>query len=200
LRGRQPDEVGATDGRLHLVDDPSVGETYLDILARHGRDELTADGEATPQVDGVPMAPSGSFAARFVEVRVDEELGLLRVRRIVTVVDAGRVLNRKTARSQIIGATVMGVGMAMLERTVFDPAGRVANATFGEYLIPVHADVPELDVVFLGAPDGLHPVGMKGLGEIGIVGVAPAIANAVFHATGRRIRSLPITIEQLLPH
>ncbi|MBE1486337.1 xanthine dehydrogenase family protein molybdopterin-binding subunit [Plantactinospora soyae] len=200
LRGREPDEVRATDGRLHLVHDPSVGETYLDILARHGRDELTADGEATPQVDGVPMAPSGSFAARFVEVRVDEELGLLRVRRIVTVVDAGRVLNRKTARSQIIGATVMGLGMAMLERTVFDPAGRVANATFGEYLIPVHADVPELDVVFLGAPDGLHPVGMKGLGEIGIVGVAPAIANAVFHATGRRIRSLPITIERLLPH
>jgi xanthine dehydrogenase YagR molybdenum-binding subunit len=104
----------------------------------------------------------------------------------------------KTARSQIIGATVMGIGMTTLEETVFDSAGRVANATFADYLIPVNADVPEIDVVFVGQPDGFSPIGIKGLGEVGILGVPAAIANAVYHATGRRIRSLPITIDQLL--
>jgi CO/xanthine dehydrogenase Mo-binding subunit len=171
----------------------------VDILARHGLDELTANGEMNPQPDGAGMAPSGAFAARFAEVRIDEELGLLRVTRTVSAIDAGRVLNEKTARSQIIGATVMGIGMTTLEDTVFDPVtGRIANATFGDYLIPVNADVPDLDVVFVGEPDRFSPIGIKGIGEIGILGVSAAIANAVHHATGRRIRSLPITVDQLL--
>ena len=145
------------------------------------------------------MAPSPPFAAHFAEVRIDAELGLLRIARMVSAVDAGRILNEKLARSQIIGAVVMGIGMTMLEETIFDSAtGRIANATFGDYLIPVNADVPDLDVVFVGEPDRSDPVGIKGLGEVGIVGVSAAIANAVYHATGRRIRSLPITIEQLL--
>jgi CO/xanthine dehydrogenase Mo-binding subunit len=199
LQGRRRDDVTAADGRIHLVDDPSVGETYSDILARHELDELAADGEINPQADGAGMAPSGPFAARFAEVRIDAELGLLRVARIVSAVDAGRILNEKLARSQIIGATVMGIGMTMLEETIFDPgSGRIANATFGDYLIPVNADVPDLDVVFVGEPDRFSPIGSKGLGEVGIVGVSAAIANAVYHATGRRIRSLPITIDQLL--
>ena len=127
------------------------------------------------------------------------DLGLLRIARIVSAVDAGRILNGKTARSQIIGATVMGIGMTMLEETIFDPAtGRIANATFGDYLIPVNAAVPDLDVTFVGTPDRFSPIGIKGLGEIGILGVPAAIANAVYHATGRRIRSLPIAIDQLL--
>jgi xanthine dehydrogenase YagR molybdenum-binding subunit len=198
VRGRQPGDVSVSGGRIHLTDNPSVGEPYVDILARHGLPELTAQGELTPQPQGIGMAPAGAFAARFVEVRIDEELGLLHIPRIVTAVDAGRILNEKTAHSQIIGATVMGIGMTLMEETVFDPGGRVANATFSDYLIPVNADVPDLDVTFVGDPDQFHPVGVKGLGEIGIVGVSAAIANAVFHATGRRIRSLPITIEQLL--
>jgi xanthine dehydrogenase YagR molybdenum-binding subunit len=199
LQGRRPDDVTVTDGRIHLVDDPSVGETYSDILARHELDELTADGEINPQPEGAGMAPAGPFAARFAEVRIDPELGLLRIARIVSAVDGGRILNEKLARSQIIGATVMGIGMTMLEETIFDSAtGRIANATFGDYLIPVNADVPDLDVVFVGEPDKFSPIGSKGLGEIGIVGVSAAIANAVYHATGRRIRSLPITIDQLL--
>jgi xanthine dehydrogenase YagR molybdenum-binding subunit len=199
LRGRHPDDVTVTNGRIHLVDDPSIGETHTDILARHELDEMTADGEINPQREGAGMAPSPGFAARFVEVRIDEELGLLRIARIVSAVDAGRILNEKLARSQIIGATVMGIGMATLEETVFDSAtGRITNATFGDYLIPVNADVPDLDVVFVGEPDRFSPIGIKGLGEIGILGVAAAIANAVYHATGRRIRSLPITIDQLL--
>ena len=117
----------------------------------------------------------------------------------MSAVDAGRILNEKLAHSQIIGGTAMDIGMAMLEETVFDPeTGRIANATLGDYLIPAHADVPDLDVVFAGTPDTVRPLGIKGMGEISGVGLSAAIANAVYHATGRRIRSLPITVEQLL--
>ena len=144
------------------------------------------------------MDAGPAFAAQFVEVRVDKDLGLLRVARIVSAIDGGRILNPKTARSQIIGGVVAASGWP-LEETVFDSAtGRIANATFGDYLVPVNADVPDIDVIFVGEPDSFSPIGIKGLGEIGIVGVAAAVANAVYHATGRRFRSLPITIDQLL--
>jgi CO/xanthine dehydrogenase Mo-binding subunit len=199
LQGRSPDDVTATKGGIHLVDDASIGETYIDMLARHGLPEIIAYGERNPQANGASPPPSGSFAAWFAEVRVDADLGLLRVARIVSAVDAGRVLNEKLARSQMIGGAVMGIGMTILEETVFDPeTGRIANATFGDYLIPANADVADLDVVFVGTPDTVRPIGIKGIGEIGVVGVSAAIANAVYHATGRRIRSLPITVEQLL--
>jgi CO/xanthine dehydrogenase Mo-binding subunit len=199
LRGRSPDELTTTKGAIHVVNAPSIGETYVDILARHGLPELTAHGERDPQANGASPPPNGSFAAWFVEVRVDADLGLLRVARIVSAVDAGRILNEKLARSQIIGGAVMGIGMTMLEEIVFDPeTGRIANATFGDYLIPANADVPDLDVVFVGKPDTVRPLGIKGMGEISGVGLSAAIANAVYHATGRRIRSLPITVEQLL--
>ena len=199
LRGRRVNDVIATQGRIHLTSDPAIGESYSDVLARHDLDQITAHGEINPKPDGAGMAPSSAFAVQFAEVRVDKDLGLIRVARIVTAVDAGRILNAKTARSQVIGSVVMGIGMALLEETVFEPVtGRIANATFGDYLVPVNADVPELDVVFVGEPDRFSPIGIKGLGEVGIVGVSAAIANAVYHATGRRIRSLPITISQLL--
>jgi CO/xanthine dehydrogenase Mo-binding subunit len=199
LRGRSPDELTTTKGAIHVVNAPSIGETYVDILARHGLPEMTAHGERDPQANGASPPPNGSFAAWFAEVRVDADLGLLRVARIVSAVDAGRILNEKLARSQIIGGAVMGIGMTMLEEIVFDPeTGRIANATFGDYLIPANADVPDLDVVFVGKPDTVRPLGIKGMGEISGVGLSAAIANAVYHATGRRIRSLPITVEQLL--
>jgi xanthine dehydrogenase YagR molybdenum-binding subunit len=103
------------------------------------------------------------------------------------------------ARSQIVGGTIGGIGQALLEETITDPGtGRITNATFGDYLVPVSADVPEIDVVFVGEPDPLTPLGAKGLGEIGLVGIAAAIANAVHHATGRRIRSIPITLDRFL--
>jgi CO/xanthine dehydrogenase Mo-binding subunit len=199
LRSRRADEVTTTKGGVHVVGAPWIGETYADIFARHPLPEITADGERNPRVNGASQPPSGSFAAWFAEVRIDAELGVLRVARIVSAVDAGRILNEKLARSQIIGGAVMGIGMTMLEETVFDhKTGRIVNATFGDYLIPVNADVPDLDVVFVGTPDTVRPIGIKGIGEIGVVGVSAAIANAVYHATGRRIRSLPITVEQLL--
>jgi CO/xanthine dehydrogenase Mo-binding subunit len=198
LRGRSADEVTLGNGGIQVADAPAIGETYLDILNRHGLPEITAFGERDPWANPASR-PLGSFAAWFAEVRVDADLGLRRVARMVSAVDAGRVLNEKLARSQMIGGAVMGIGMTMLEETVFDPnTGRIANATFGDYLIPANADVLDIDVVFVGTPDEVRPIGIKGLGEIGVVGVSAAIANAVYHATGRRIRSLPITIEQLL--
>jgi CO/xanthine dehydrogenase Mo-binding subunit len=199
LRGRSPDEVTTANGGIHVLDAPAIGETYVDVLARHGLPDITAHGERDPQADGRHPPHNGSFAAWFTEVRVDADLGLPRIARIVSAVDAGRILNHKLARSQIIGGAVMGIGMTMLEEIVFDPeTGRIANATFGDYLIPANADVPELDVVFVGTPDPVRPIGIKGVGEISGVGLSAAIANAVYHATGRRIRSLPITVEQLL--
>ncbi len=175
-----------------------TGESYADILTRHGLDELSADGEKTPHPEQASVAPSPAFAAQFAEVHIDPDLGLVRVARIVTAVDGGRILNEKLARSQVTGAVVMGIGMTLLEETTFDATGRIANATLGDYLVPVNADVPDIDVVFVGEPDRFNALGVKGVGEIGIIGVAAAIANAVYHATGRRFRSLPITIDRLL--
>jgi CO/xanthine dehydrogenase Mo-binding subunit len=177
-----------------------TGEPYADVLARQGLTELTTDAESTPpDPQALGMAPSGAFAAKFVEVHVDRDLGVVRVPRIVSVVDGGRILNEKLARSQIIGGTIGGIGQALFEETITDAdTGRIANATFGDYLIPVNADVPDIDVIFVGGPDRMTATGTKGIGEIGLAGIAPAVANAVFHPTGRRIRSLPITIDRVL--
>ncbi|WP_205314917.1 xanthine dehydrogenase family protein molybdopterin-binding subunit [Nonomuraea lactucae] len=223
LRGCDLEDITLHDGRIQRTDDPTRGETYAGILARHGLEELTADGDSSPPRGDMialvgsmvtsrlgrfgraavratrAVAPAGACGAKFVEVRVDPDLGLLRVTRIVSVIDGGRILNEKTARSQITGAVVGGIGMAMFEETITDAGtGRIANATFGDYLIAVNADIPEMDVHFVGEPDPANPIGTKGVGEIGLVGIAPAIANAVYHATGRRVRSLPITIDRLL--
>lgn len=176
---------------------PLTAENCAGVLAAHGLAELSADGASARRTD--LDAEPGIFAAKFAEVEVDPDLGLVRVTRFTAAVDGGRILNPKTAASQIIGGTTGGIGMALLEHTLSDPGtGRIANATFGDYLVAVNADVPDIDVIFTGGPDPMNPVGVKGIGEVAIVGVAPAIANAVFHATGKRVRSLPITPEQLL--
>ncbi|WP_030987064.1 xanthine dehydrogenase family protein molybdopterin-binding subunit [Streptomyces sp. NRRL WC-3744] len=200
LRAATVDEVTVTDGRVHRLADPGQGESYVDILARHGLEELSADGRSTPpSSDELGMAMAGAFGAKFVEVRVDRELGLLRVARVVSAIDGGLVLNEKTATSQIVGGTVGGISQAMFEETATDRGtGRIANATFGDYLMPVNADIPDMEVLFVGGPDRATAVGTKGVGEVGLVGLAAAIGNAVFHATGRRLRSLPFTIDQLM--
>jgi CO/xanthine dehydrogenase Mo-binding subunit len=180
-----------------LAGSPPAADTYPGMLARHQLTELSADGASARRTD--LDAEPGIFAAKFAEVRVDPDLAEVRVTRFVAAVDGGRILNEKTAASQIIGGTAGGIGMALLEQTLSDPGtGRIANATFGDYLVAVNADVPPIDVIFTGKPDPINPIGVKGIGEVAIVGVAPAIANAVFHATGRRLRALPITAEQLL--
>ena len=130
---------------------------------------------------------------------MDEELGVVRVTRAVSAVAAGRILNPKTAGSQILGGVVWGIGMALHEETHIDHRfGRIMNADFAGYHFPTNADVSDIDVVFIDEADDANPLGLKGVGEIGIVGVAAAIANAVYHATGKRVRNLPITPDKLL--
>jgi xanthine dehydrogenase YagR molybdenum-binding subunit len=176
-----------------------------------GRAVSIADAMRHGAVDRIARESTASFAesnsharnthsAIFAEVKVDEELGVIRVTRVVSAVAAGRILNTKTARSQIMGGVVWGIGMALHEETLLDHAfGRVMNANIAEYHVPVNADVHDIDVIFVDEPDALvNPLGIKGVGEIGIVGVAAAIANAVCHATGKRVRDLPITIDKLL--
>ena len=127
---------------------------------------------------------------------------VIRVARVVSAIAAGRIINAKTARSQILGSVVMGIGMALHEEALTDHRfGRIMNANFAEYHVPVHADVHDIDVIFVDERDEIiNPLGIKGVGEIGIVGVAAAIANAVYHATGKRIRDLPITLDKLSRH
>ena len=140
---------------------------------------------------------SQSFGAHFCEVEVDESIGRATVTRWVAVMDCGRVINPKLARSQIIGGITFGLGMALLEQVPYDPG---TGHALGEYYVPTHADIPRFDIAFIdSADDHLNAFGARGIGEIGVCGVAAAIANAVFHATGRRVRDLPITIENLLP-
>jgi xanthine dehydrogenase YagR molybdenum-binding subunit len=138
-----------------------------------------------------------THAAVFVEVEVDEDFGTVKVTRAVSAVAAGRIINPKTARSQVVGAVVGGIGMALHEEAATDHAlGRVMNHSLAGYHIPVHADIPDIDVIFVAERDDVvNPLGAKGAGE---VGVAAAVANAVFHATGRRVRALPITLDKLL--
>ncbi|MFG2606399.1 xanthine dehydrogenase family protein molybdopterin-binding subunit [Streptomyces sp. NPDC048514] len=200
LHGVDPDDVECAGGRIRPAGRPDRGESYADILSRHELSELTANGKSTPPVAAdLGMSLAGAYGAKFVEVRVDADLGLIRVARVVSVIDGGRILNSKTARSQIIGGTVGGIGLALFEDTATDPrTGRIANGTFADYLVAVNADVPDLDVVFVGEPDRGTPTGTKGVGEVGLVGIAPAIANAVHHATGRRLRELPLTLDALL--
>jgi xanthine dehydrogenase YagR molybdenum-binding subunit len=140
-----------------------------------------------------------THSAIFAEVKVDEQLGVIRVTRVVNAVAAGRILNTKTAASQIIGGVVWGIGMALHEETLVDHnLGRFMNANMAEYHVPVHADVHDIEVIFVDEPDEIiNPLGIKGVGEIGIVGTAAAIANAIYHATGKRVRDLPITLDKL---
>ena len=141
-----------------------------------------------------------AFGAHVVEVRVDPDFGTVRVARVVSGFGAGRIINPKTAHSQAIGGIVGGIGMALLEETVWDPRNaRVVNANLADYHVPVDADIPDLDAFFVEEHDAhVTPLGAKGLAELALVGVAPAVANAVYHATGKRVRDLPITPEKLL--
>jgi xanthine dehydrogenase YagR molybdenum-binding subunit len=199
LRGAAEDAVAFADGRISRKDDPSGGESYQEILQRHQSDGIEALGEAAPGEEAKRYSMHG-FGAVFAEVRVDPDFGTVRVKRLVGAYGIGRVVNPKTTHSQCTGGMVGGIGMALLEDTRVDPRfGRVTNANLAEYLVPVNADVQELEVLFVDEHDPhIGPLGAKGVAEIAICGVAPAIANAVFHATGRRVRDLPITPEKLL--
>ena len=182
----------------------NVNIDYAELLARHGLSTLSADSDYDPAEEAKGPKAIFSFAAVFAEVRVDPDLGLVRLSRFVSAYDAGRIINPKTARSQAIGGIIWGVGQALLEQSETDPLlGRFLHRNYSGYLVPTNADIPELQALFVGAFDEeASPLGVKGLGELTAVSVAPAIANAVYHATGKRPRSLPIRIEDVVedPH
>jgi xanthine dehydrogenase YagR molybdenum-binding subunit len=199
LNGAAPDAVSVADGRMFRIADPGRGETYQDLLRRRGWKSLDSEQKWTPD-DADRQFSMSAYGAVFAEVAVDELLGTVRIRRVYACYDAGRIINPMLAHSQAIGGMVGGIGMALLEGTRLDYRdGRIVNANMSDYLVPVNADVPALDAAFLPAEDKIaDPIGVKGLGELVIVGVPAAIANAVFNATGKRVTDLPITLEKLL--
>jgi xanthine dehydrogenase YagR molybdenum-binding subunit len=198
LAGLTPDEVGGLDGGLARLDDPTQWESYAAILARAQRDEVTAEAVAPPPEESQHWSMH-SYGAMFCEARVNAVTGEVRVSRFLGSFDCGRILNPKTAASQFKGGMIMGLGMALMEETQLDPrSGRIMNPSLAEYHVPVHMDVPQIDVIWTDIPDPHTPMGARGVGEIGITGVAAAVANAVFNATGKRIRDLPLTPDKLM--
>ena len=198
LAGLSPDEVGSEDGGLAKLDDPTRRESYVSILERAQRDEIVVNKDASPPLELMHWSMH-SHSAIFCEVRVNAVTGETRVSRILGSFDCGRILNPKTARSQFRGGIIMGLGMALMEETQFDERnGRIMNPSLAEYHVPVHLDVPEIDVIWTDIADPHTPMGAHGIGEIGITGVAAAVANAIYNATGKRVRDLPITLDKLL--
>ena len=203
LAGADAKTLRLTEGRVHRVGEPTTqGVPFEQVLTLARLNRVSADGRSgsafeDPKAKGLSMH---SFGAQFVEVEWEPEIARLRVSRVVTVIDAGRIINPRAGANQIKGAVVMGVGMALLEETVYDPRnGQPINGNLADYLMPTCADSPEIDVTFLDYPDyALNSYGARGIGEIGLAGVAPAIASAVYHATGVRVRKLPIRIEDML--
>jgi len=195
LKGKNPKEVEFKDGHVVVGDDRIRLE---DFLSEANRQSLAVVGK----FDGGKDSPTSnhSYGAQFVEVAVDEDFGLVRIRRMLGCFACGILLNAKTARSQFMGGMIMGVGHALQEATHWDHRlGRITNDNLAEYHIPVNADIPGMDIMWIDEPDfNASPIGAKGIGEIGITGVAAAIANAIYNATGRRYRELPITPEKVM--
>jgi len=197
LADAAPDEVALADGKLVSKRDASRAVSIADAM-RHGAVDRVEQEKSTTFADDGSHSHN-THSAIFAEVKVDEQLGVIRVTRAVSAVAAGRILNTKTAHSQIMGSVVWGIGMALHEETLIDHKfGRIMNANIAEYHVPVNADVHDIKVIFVDEPDEIiNPLGIKGVVEIGIVGVAAAIANAIYHATGKRVRDLAITLDKL---
>jgi xanthine dehydrogenase YagR molybdenum-binding subunit len=219
FRERQANTLRIADGRIALPREEGAGIPIAELMRRIGRQKVEVLRDTLPEtarsaeerfknyatIAGMLSPSEGdysrhSWCAHFIEVRVDEDFGTVRVARVVSALDCGRLYNPKLVESQWKGGIVMGIGQALLEEGVVDPRdGRMMNSNLADYLIATNADIPEIQVISVGIPDPHASVlGGKGVGELSIVGVAPAIANAVFHATGKRIRELPITLEKLL--
>jgi len=197
LANLEKDKIKCNNGKLLSRADESKFDTYVSILQRASLQTVQADGDTGAGQHGFSLH---SFGAQFAEVEVDPELKVIRLTRFAGVFDCGRILNAKTARSQFMGGMIMGFGMALHEHTIMDTRyGRTLNADLAEYHLPVHLDIPELQIEWVEHPDdNFNSLGARGIGEIGITGVAAAIANAVYHATGVRVRDLPITLDKLL--
>jgi xanthine dehydrogenase YagR molybdenum-binding subunit len=200
--GKKPDALAFSEGRIHAQGNaPDSGLPYQELLKAANMSAAAARGKSDGTFGAnTPKFSAHSFGAHFVEVGWQPAIARLRVNRVVTVIDAGRILNRRAGRNQIEGAILMGVGMALLEHTTYDPrTGLPVNSNLADYLVATHADTPQIDVTFLDYPDpALNEFGARGIGEIGLAGIAAAITSAVYHATGVRVRDLPVRIEHLL--
>lgn len=198
LAGLDADAVGCRDHGLCKLDEPGRHETYASILGRARRDSVSVTAEAA-NPEELGHWSMHSHGAMFCEVGVHAITGEPRVRRFLGSFDCGRILNPKTAASQFRGGIIMGLGLALMEETQFDARkGRVMNPSLAEYHVPVHMDVPEIEVIWTDIPDPHTPMGARGIGEIGITGTGAAVANAIYNATGKRVRDLPITLDKLL--
>ncbi|MGM8930456.1 xanthine dehydrogenase family protein molybdopterin-binding subunit [Salinicola halophyticus] len=198
LSGLSPDEIECRDEGLGALGNGSRFETYAQILARAGQRELSVQADAAGSEELANWSMH-SFGTIFCEAGVSGVTGEVRIRRLLGSFDCGRILNAKTAASQFRGGMIMGLGLALMEETLFDPrSGRVMNPSLADYHVPVQMDVPEIEVMWTDIPDPHTPMGAHGIGEIGITGVGAAVANAVYNACGKRVRDLPITLDKLL--
>jgi xanthine dehydrogenase YagR molybdenum-binding subunit len=196
--GASPEQVVIENGSIGRRTG-SPREPLSEISTRAGGQDIVADATAKPGAEKTQFSMH-SFGAVFAEVRVDRDLGTIRVPRVVARYDVGKLVNAKTGRSQLMGGVVWGIGMALMEESLLDPrTGRILNANLAEYHVPTNADIGVIDVEVVGKEDPhINSLGARGIGEIGITGVAAALANAVFHATGIRVRELPITLDKIL--
>ncbi|MDM9644860.1 xanthine dehydrogenase family protein molybdopterin-binding subunit [Rhizobium sp. S163] len=198
LAGLKAKEVGSRNGGLCKLDDPSRHETYESLLTRAQQESISVEAKPPQPLETMHWSMH-SHGAMFCEVRVNRVTGEPRVARFLGSFDCGRILNPKTATSQFRGGIIMGLGLALMEDAQFDERkGRIMNPSLAEYHVPVHMDVPEIDVIWTDIPDPHAPMGAHGIGEIGITGTGAAVANAIYNATGRRVRDLPLTLDKLL--
>jgi xanthine dehydrogenase YagR molybdenum-binding subunit len=197
FHGAKPEELSYASGEIH---GNGKSLSFDQLLVTLGRSAIEATGSAAQSAEDEEKYAFDSFGAQFCEVKVHDLTGEVRVNRFSGVMDIGTVVSEKTARSQIIGGIVFGIGMALLEETRYDArSGWIANRNIAEYLVPTNADIPAVEVEFLNHPDfEFNSIGARGIGEIGITGTPAAIANAVYHATGKRVRQVPIRPEHLL--
>ena len=199
LAGKAMEQIEIRGDRLQVKGDASIGETLASFFARNSNRPVEVTAETKPPKEGENFAKN-AWGAQFCEVKVNERLGEIRVTRMLGAFSAGKILNAKTAHSQLMGGMVMGIGMALHEHTIYDSnSGRVINDNLADYLVPINADIPPIECLLVDEVDPhVNTLGAKGVGELGITGAAAAVANAVFHATGKRVRDLPITLDTLL--
>ena len=200
LSGLKITDVVFKNGAIYAKEDFNKCINYKDIVAADGKNWIAASKSNIPNLLELKNYTRAAHSAAFVEVEVDEELGVINVTRAVTAVAAGKIINPKTARSQILGGMIWGISKALREETLTDHnLGKYMNTNLGEYHIPVHADIHELDVIFVEEKDEIiNALGSKGVGEIGLASMTPAIANAIYHATGKRINKFPIHLDDII--